>query len=76
MIMTLGMIARQLYKLRMQRTEQAFQVQIYLMVSDNGKKTEHVLWCTFGLAIFEWTAKSYGAQQWTAWKLFRPILGF
>ena len=74
MILVLAGIGYQIYKLR--KNNRALQIKVFLLFSDNGERTEQILWRKWPLAIYEWYAEKYLNEHSITWKKEKPILYF
>ena len=73
-ILTMMVIAYQIYKLR--KNNRALQIRIYLLFADSGEETIQVLYRTWPLAIYRWTAESYFNEHTITWNHGRATLWY
>ena len=73
-ILVLMMIAFQIYKLR--KNHRSLRIRVFLLFADNGENTVQILWRTWPLAIYSWSALSYFNEHAIVWKKLRAILFF
>ena len=70
-ILTLMAIVYQIYKLR--KNHNKLEIKVYLLFDDSGNETVQILWRTFPLAVFAWSAENYFSEHTITWKRLRPI---
>ena len=73
-ILVLMVIAYQIYKLR--KNHNKLEIRVYLLFADSGNETVQILWRTFPLALYAWSAENYFSEHTITWTRLRPIFWF